>query len=396
MVENLLKQAKKLFDSGDFNKALKLIDKALAKDIMNGEGWYLRGKCYAALGNEQEALRSYREMEEVGGNPLVAFTNTVLSIARVGHTGERIKQKRKYIDPHSISGIYMQNEELWVQKAAAFQGFGDYESAIACYYRALELNPNYEPAIKNKQYILQMMGWKDGNPWELFVEDVLSQLSHEEREILVKLRKQTNIGIQLEDEIKSIPDTSDDVKISVQIEDNKVTGLGIFHVFKEIPAYICGLKNLTSFYCNGEFMRYKISLIPEEFRNLKLLKKVDMRRNDLSILPDWLGELSNLEWLGFQRNKLTKLPDSITNLSRLRTLDVRYNELTSLPEKIGDCTELWWLDVGFNKLRNLPESLCKLNKLDTLKISNNLFPTSPDIVNNLRNMGVDVDETSNV
>ncbi|MFW9824753.1 MAG: tetratricopeptide repeat protein, partial [Candidatus Thorarchaeota archaeon] len=385
-----------LFDSGDFTKALKLIEKALAKDIMNGEGWYLRGKCYAALGNEQEAIRSYREMEEVGGNPLVAFTNTILAIRRVDDQGKRIKQRRNYIDPHSISGIYMHNEELWVQKAATFQGFGDYETAIACYYRALELNPNYEPAIKNKKLILQMMGWEDGDPWELFVKDILSQLDPEERDIIVKLREQTKIGIQLEDEIKAIPETSDDVKISVQIKDNKVTGLGVFHILKEIPTYVCGLKNLTSFYCNGEFMRYKISSIPEEFRKLKLLKKIEMRRNNLSILPEWIGEFSNLESLNFQRNKLITLPDSITNLSKLRVLDLRDNEITSLPEDIGNCKELWWLDIGYNKLTNLPESLCKLNKLDTLKISNNLFPISPDIVKDLRNKGVDIDETSNV
>jgi len=392
MVQNLLQQAGELIGIGKFKKALKIVDKALAIDNNNAEGWYLRGKCFTAMGKELDAAYCYRKLKEVGGNPLLAFSNLVRSITSVDDKGELKKPKRKYIDPDSISSnIIFPDAETWVQQGTASQRVGMYETALACYFRALHKNPNYEPALRNKQQLLKLMGWEDGEPWELFVKNVLSDLDPVEKEALLKLRNQTKFGVQLEEKITQVPDTSYDKKISVEIEENKVVGIGIFHILDDLPPYLSDLKHLTTFYCNGGMTRNQISTIPEEFRNLKHLKKIGMKSNKLTTLPDWLGELAEVEWLNFQSNKINRIPDSITNLTKLRTLDVRYNEITSLPEDLGNCSELWWLDIGFNALTEVPSSLSKLKKLYTLKISNNKFTSTPELVKVLQNKGVKVE-----
>jgi len=266
-----------------------------------------------------------------------------------------------------------------------------YETALACYLRALEKNPNYEPALRNKQQLLKMMDWEDGDLWELFVKNELSTLNPVEKEVILKIRNDTKYGIQLEKKIEPLSNISYDKKISVQIEGDKVVGLGFFHILDKIPTYVSVFKHLESFYCNGGMTRNKISSIPEEIRDLKCLKTLEMNDNNITTLPDWLGELTEVERLDFQSNKLNRIPDSITNLTKLRTLDVRYNEIISLPEDLGNCSELWWLDVGFNALTELRSSLSKLEKLYTFKISNNKFASTPELVKVLQNKGVKVE-----
>lgn len=47
-------------------------------------------------------------------------------------------------------------------------------------------------------------------------------------------------------------------------------------------------------------------------------------------------------------------------LQQLVTIDVSYNELTEIPEEIGNCKLVTFLDLLHNKLTRLPESLGKL------------------------------------
>src|SRR3972149_6770781 len=62
--------------------------------------------------------------------------------------------------------------------------------------------------------------------------------------------------------------------------------------------------------------------------------------NQLTSLPDSIGQLTNLRLVYVDNNQLTSLPDSIGQLTNLQKLFVDNNQLTSLPDSIGQLTNL--------------------------------------------------------
>jgi len=64
---------------------------------------------------------------------------------------------------------------------------------------------------------------------------------------------------------------------------------------------------------------------------------------------------------GLTNNQLTSLPESIGDLSNLESLYLQFNQLTTLPESIGDLSSLTRLYLSSNQLTTLPESFCNLS-----------------------------------
>ena len=82
-------------------------------------------------------------------------------------------------------------------------------------------------------------------------------------------------------------------------------------------------------------------------------------------------ELATLQTLDLSWNQLTDLPESIGQLTQLQKLDLSYNQLTSLPDSISKLTQLQTLDLSYNRLTDLPDSISKLTQLQTLNLSGN-------------------------
>ena len=59
--------------------------------------------------------------------------------------------------------------------------------------------------------------------------------------------------------------------------------------------------------------------------------------------------------LFLDKNQLTTLPDAIGNMAALRELNVRQNQLTSLPEALGKLKNLEGLFLSENQLEALPD-----------------------------------------
>jgi Leucine-rich repeat (LRR) protein len=70
-------------------------------------------------------------------------------------------------------------------------------------------------------------------------------------------------------------------------------------------------------------------------------------------LPREKEALINLTALYLYENELTSLPESIGNLTNLTKIILTENELTSLPESIGNFTNLTTLDLR-NALLTIP------------------------------------------
>ena len=90
----------------------------------------------------------------------------------------------------------------------------------------------------------------------------------------------------------------------------------------------------------------------DECREALSFAKLRLENNQLTKLPESIGNLTNLTKLHLWNNQLAKLPDSIGNLTKLRWLDLGNNKLAKLPDSIGNLTNLTWLHLWGNRLAN--------------------------------------------
>ncbi|XP_022357278.1 E3 ubiquitin-protein ligase LRSAM1 isoform X1 [Enhydra lutris kenyoni] len=112
------------------------------------------------------------------------------------------------------------------------------------------------------------------------------------------------------------------------------------------------------------------SLLPKSCSLLSLItiKVLDLHDNQLSALPDDIGQLTALQVLNVERNQLTYLPRSIGNLIQLQTLSVKDNKLKELPDTVGELRSLRTLDISENDIQKLPQLLAHVRTLETLSL----------------------------
>ncbi|XP_006154148.1 E3 ubiquitin-protein ligase LRSAM1 isoform X5 [Tupaia chinensis] len=124
------------------------------------------------------------------------------------------------------------------------------------------------------------------------------------------------------------------------------------------------------------------SLLPKSCSLLSLatIKVLDLHSNQLSTLPDDIGQLTALQVLNVERNQLTYLPHSIGNLTQLQTLNVKGNRLKELPDSLGELRSLRTLDVSENEVRRLPQMLAHVRTLETLSLDSSSMVYPPQEV----------------
>jgi len=79
--------------------------------------------------------------------------------------------------------------------------------------------------------------------------------------------------------------------------------------------------------------------------------------NRIEELPDWIGELANLETLWVGGNRLTRLPDSIRNLKKLKSLAICDNMIKHIPDWIGELESITEVSIARNPLPWIPAGM---------------------------------------
>lgn len=134
--------------------------------------------------------------------------------------------------------------------------------------------------------------------------------------------------------------------------------------------------------------RMCLTTFPKCLVKLTHLNMLELSCNQISKLPDNIGNLASLTRLDVRSNKLQSLPQSIGRLPKLIYLNVSNNFLTSegLPPSMGALTSLKTLNLGLNQLDSLPPTFEALQGLEELKLFYNKFVLVPEFVKGLSSL----------
>ncbi|XP_071256421.1 leucine-rich repeat-containing protein 28-like isoform X4 [Salvelinus alpinus] len=128
-------------------------------------------------------------------------------------------------------------------------------------------------------------------------------------------------------------------------------------------------KNLFLNYRN--LNNFPVDLLKDE--GLQFLQRLYMKRNSLTTLPDNLAQkLPNLIELYLHSNNITCVPEAIGNLSRLQSLDLSDNALQVICPEIGRLRSLRHLRLANNQLNYLPPDLGRSRELQFVFVDNNV------------------------
>jgi hypothetical protein len=111
--------------------------------------------------------------------------------------------------------------------------------------------------------------------------------------------------------------------------------------------------------------------------------KLELWDNDIAVVPDAIGALTNLKELDLGWNKIATLPTSIGRLTALETLYLTSNILTAVPASIGSLTALSTLYLQDNRIATLPTTIGGMTALTTLSLDNNQLAGLPDAIGQL-------------
>lgn len=145
----------------------------------------------------------------------------------------------------------------------------------------------------------------------------------------------------------------------------------------------------------------QLSDLPANFAKLTKLKRLFLSFNQFQHIPRVLSQCPELimiafkgnqitefsehslpqstQWLILTDNQLTQLPDSMGELTKLKKLALAGNQLTHLPVTMQNCTALELVRLSANKLTQLDDWLFELPKLTWLAFAGNEFNRSQQL-----------------
>lgn len=157
--------------------------------------------------------------------------------------------------------------------------------------------------------------------------------------------------------------TDDDIK---DIDTLQVEYSGQMVPMRSLPSFSILLNN------------NELTTLPESLGNIQNLQYLDVKNNRLTVMPDAISRLINSIFLDLSNNQITKLSDTIGNLIKLKFLNLNHNKLESLPQSVAQLKSLKFLNLNSNAFKIVPDVLAQLPSLSVLNLSDNLFEKEPN------------------
>lgn len=115
----------------------------------------------------------------------------------------------------------------------------------------------------------------------------------------------------------------------------------------------------------------------EQIGKLAELRILDLTRNQLGAVPEYLGGLTSLQQLLLYDCGLTELPASLGKLRKLQKLELGDNRLARLPDSFAELSALRELGVFHNQMTILPPWVAQLPYLFILNADSNPWQSPP-------------------
>ncbi|EDR26876.1 leucine-rich repeat-containing protein 33 precursor, putative [Entamoeba dispar SAW760] len=140
-------------------------------------------------------------------------------------------------------------------------------------------------------------------------------------------------------------------------------------------------KSLTSLIVSNN----KLTEIPIFFTELINLKKLDVSRNQIALIPQTLTVLKELQDFNVSNNRITEVPLFIDSFERLRQFDCSYNDLDHLPKALVNM-KIISFSLSGNKFDNVPTPVPQMTLLTHLDLSENKITSIPEVCRQLSHL----------
>ncbi len=119
-----------------------------------------------------------------------------------------------------------------------------------------------------------------------------------------------------------------------------------------------------------------LSSLPDDLHRLPHLRVLFCSDNLFTELPECLGQCAKLSMIGFKANQISHVPAAALP-PLLRWLILTDNQISQLPDELGQRPLLQKLMLAGNQLSQLPHSLANCHNLELLRIASNRFTHLP-------------------
>jgi len=110
LADENFESARKLFNAGEYNDAIGLLEEVTEEQPSNVEAWLLLGDCYSSLGKDKKAIRPYQEVIRIKPEHADAIFRLGVSFTRLGQHSNAIeayKQAVRIQPEHAQAHFYL-------------------------------------------------------------------------------------------------------------------------------------------------------------------------------------------------------------------------------------------------------------------------------------------------
>tara|TARA_R110001632_G_scaffold137169_8_gene252844 strand:+ start:6391 stop:7341 length:951 start_codon:yes stop_codon:yes gene_type:complete len=126
------------------------------------------------------------------------------------------------------------------------------------------------------------------------------------------------------------------------------------NTIKSLPPTITKLSKLKDLKLSYNELKDEQSYI--YLSQLPNLYAVWLDFNELSVVPDNMGLLSQIKYLYLDGNRLTDLPSSMRSMRSLSVIHLGYNKFSQLPERFMEMPELLMVHINNNQIATIPRN----------------------------------------
>lgn len=129
----------------------------------------------------------------------------------------------------------------------------------------------------------------------------------------------------------------------------------------------------------------QLSQLPADLSRIHQLKHLFLNNNQFESVPDCLRDCPSLDLISFKSNRVRHLPENALP-KQTRWLILTDNQLTELPDSLGNHAQLQKLMLAGNQLTTLPDSLKNCSQLKLVRLSANQLSQFPECLLALPNL----------